>query len=160
MGFSTYSTQNCLFKIPPTVLLSKLPNIMFTNISAYRYCTWEIFGRGKWRIWQIVSYLSKFSSPIFTETLNGIYTDCSLFTKFFLTNSFYLYGLPKFSPTKYFPCTVVPNLLEVDHVSCVWHCMASCYHRDIQPITRGHDHRPSRLPQAMGYLLWVHETSS
>ena len=30
----------------------------------------------------------------------------SLLAKFFLANSFYLYGLPKFSPTKYFPCTV------------------------------------------------------
>ena len=35
MGFSTYSTQNCHFKIPPTAFLSKPPNIMFTNNSAY-----------------------------------------------------------------------------------------------------------------------------
>ena len=30
----------------------------------------------------------------------------SLFTKVFLANRFYLYGSPKYSPAKYFPCTV------------------------------------------------------
>ena len=29
-----------------------------------------------------------------------------LFAKIFLANSFYLYGSPKISPTKIFPCTV------------------------------------------------------
>ena len=37
MGFSTYSTQNHQFKILPTAFLSKPPNIMFTNNSAYIY---------------------------------------------------------------------------------------------------------------------------
>ena len=35
MGFSTYSTQNCQFKIPPTAFLGKPSNIMFTNNSPY-----------------------------------------------------------------------------------------------------------------------------
>ena len=35
MGFSTYSNEIRQFKIPPTTFLSKLPNIMFTNISDY-----------------------------------------------------------------------------------------------------------------------------
>ena len=30
----------------------------------------------------------------YTKNVFGICTDCSLFAKFFLTNSFYLYGLP------------------------------------------------------------------
>ena len=42
----------------------------------------------------------------YTENVFGIWTDCNLFTKFFLANSFYLYGSPKFSPAKYFPCVV------------------------------------------------------
>ena len=32
---TTYSTQNRQFKIPPTAFLSKPPNIMFANNSAY-----------------------------------------------------------------------------------------------------------------------------
>ena len=42
----------------------------------------------------------------YTENVFGIYTNCSLSAKFFLTNSFYLYSLPKVSPTKCFPCMV------------------------------------------------------
>ena len=62
------------------------------------------------KIWwgkiRIVSYSPKFSSPLYihrhTENiLNfGICTDCSIFAKFFLTNSFYLYGSPNFPPPK------------------------------------------------------------
>ena len=37
----------------------------------------------------------------YTENVFGIFTDCSLFTKFFLTNSFHLYGLPIFSHVPY-----------------------------------------------------------
>ena len=45
--------------------LSKLDEVC--DLLLYR--TREIFGRGKiWWIWQIVSYSSKFSSPIFTDT--------------------------------------------------------------------------------------------
>ena len=42
----------------------------------------------------------------YTENVYSIITDCCLFTKFFLANSFYLHGLPKFS---------TPN------ISCVWY---------------------------------------
>ena len=38
MGFSTYSTQNRQFKIPPTVFLSKPPNVMFANNSIDYSC--------------------------------------------------------------------------------------------------------------------------
>ena len=55
------------------------------------------FGRGK--IWRITSYSPKFSLPIFTDTpkmyLAQLCVDCSLFTKFFLTNVFTgSYSLP------------------------------------------------------------------
>ena len=38
----------------------------------------------------------------YTKSLSGICTDCSLFAKIFLTNSFYLYSLPNF------PCQIFP----------------------------------------------------
>ena len=48
--------------------------------------------------------ITKFSLPIFADTLK-IYLAYALtvgvFNKFFLANSFYLYGLPKFSPAKF-----------------------------------------------------------
>ena len=65
-----------------------------------------------WWIRRIVSHSPKFSSSIFSDTrktVYGIFTDCCLFAKCFLTNSFYLHGLPKFSPAKYFPCMVAIN---------------------------------------------------
>ena len=87
------------------------------------YHTWDNFCWGKigkfdesWVIHQ------KFSSPISTDTPKmyfGICTDCSLFTKLFLTNSFYLYGLPKFSPTKYFPCTYSTQTQLNMYTSCI-----------------------------------------
>ena len=42
----------------------------------------------------------------YTVNVFSICLDYSLFAKFFLANSFYLYGLPKFSPAKFFPCMV------------------------------------------------------
>ena len=55
-----------------------------------------------------MSHSPKFSSPIFTDTQKTYMacTDCCLFAKFFLPNSFYLHDLPKFSPAKYFPCKI------------------------------------------------------
>ena len=41
----------------------------------------------------------------YMEKVYGI-SYCCLFAKFFLANSFNLHGLPEFSPTKYFMCTV------------------------------------------------------
>ena len=44
-----------------------------------------------------------FSSPLFTGSIwdTLVCTDCNLLAKFFLTNSFYLYGSTKFSPPKF-----------------------------------------------------------
>ena len=44
-----------------------------------------------------------FSSPLFTDSIwdTLVCTDCNLLAKFFLTNSFYLYGSPNFSPPKF-----------------------------------------------------------
>ena len=71
----------------------------------------ENFGRGKSVVAAAeLSYLANCELLIkifltnihrYTENVFGIYTDCSLFAKFFLTNSFYLYGLPKFSHVQY-----------------------------------------------------------
>ena len=56
------------------------------------YHTWENFGGGK--LANLVNH-AKFSSPISRciEDVFGIYTDISLFAKFFLANSFYLYAV-------------------------------------------------------------------
>ena len=52
--------------------------------------------------------------PRYTENAFCICTDCSLFTKFFLANNFYLNHPPKFlPPAKYFPCTVL-NIIVKD----------------------------------------------
>ena len=58
-----------------------------------------------------MSYLPKFSSPIFTDTpkMYLAYTLTTLFAKFFLANSFYLYGLPN---RQIFP--VYSNLLHIN----------------------------------------------
>ena len=76
--------------------ISSWSHICFVNV----YRTQENFGGGKyWWIRWIMSYSPKFSLPTFgyTENVFGICTDCSLFAKFFLANSFYLNGWPKFS---------------------------------------------------------------
>ena len=84
------------------------PHIHKPYSHVYTYHIWEIFGRGRSR--QIVSHSPKFSSPIFTGNVYGICTDCCLFANFFLANSFYHHGSPKFSPTKYFLCTVCMSI--------------------------------------------------
>ena len=68
------------------------------------YSTQEVFGGGKIDKFgeSRATYSLKFSSPIFTDIPEmyyfGICTDCSLFAKFFLPNSFYLYSSLKFPP--------------------------------------------------------------
>ena len=77
---------------------------LFKNCWTLLSYTRKKFDSGKiWQIWWIVSYLPM---PIFTDIpkMYLAYALTSLFSKFFLANSFYLYGLPKFSLTKYFPC--------------------------------------------------------
>ena len=61
---------------------------------------------------QTMSYFPKFTdTPI---NVFGICTDWGLFTKFFLTNTFYLYGLPKFSP---------PNISCVRYMQTRKYCL-------------------------------------
>ena len=70
------------------------------------YRTWENFDGGKnWQIWQIVSYPQKFSSSTFTDTATikmhlAYVLTVAYSPNFFLTNSFYSYGSPKFPPPK------------------------------------------------------------
>ena len=54
----------------------------------------------------------------YTENVFGICTDCSLFSKFFSANSFYLYGSPKFVPAKYFPCMMYRFVFTVVFLHC------------------------------------------
>ena len=77
-------------------------------------CTWDIFGGGKLMNGELFAKTFLTNIHRYTENVFGICTDCSLFAKFFLANNFYLYGLPKFSPTKYFLCTVYCKLFEVE----------------------------------------------
>ena len=83
---------------------------LLNSHSLHEYRTWKNFGGEK-----IVLNLANrdlfakiFLTNIhrYTETVFGICIDCSLFAKFFPANSFYLYGSPKFSLIKDFPCTV------------------------------------------------------
>ena len=95
------------------------------HMHTYTYHTWEMFGRG--RSWQIVNHSPKASSPIFTDTsvemyVYGICTDCCLI---FLTNSFYLHGLPKFYPAKYFLCTVC---MSIHTFTCTHTCAHAHIH--------------------------------
>ena len=71
----------------------------------YKYHTQEIFGGEK--NWRIMSYLPKFSSPIFTDTLKMYlaYALTVAYSQIFPhPNSFYLYGSPKFSHVWYKLC--------------------------------------------------------
>ena len=76
---------------------------------------------------------------IYTENVYDICNDGSLSTKFFLANSFYLYGSPKFSPTKYSPmygtvfmyiCTYVHTYrrLLVLHICILSQCGSVPFH--------------------------------
>ena len=76
------------------------------GIATWYYHTWEIWWEKLANLANHELFGKDFLTNIHRYTLT-ICTDCSLFAKFFLTNSFYLYGLTKFSPTKYFPCTVL-----------------------------------------------------
>ena len=53
----------------------------------------------------------------YIENVFGICTDCSLFAKFFLTNSFYLYGSP---------CQVFPVYSISSGEQCVVLCHSVC----------------------------------
>ena len=53
----------------------------------------------------------------YTENVYGIYIDCCLFAKFFLANSFYLYGSQKFSPVRYMVIIVQWHLDDIQYVT-------------------------------------------
>ena len=83
-----------------------------THVELVTYHTQEIFGGEK--LANLVD--SELFAKIFltnihryTENVFGICTDCSLFTKVFLANSFYLYGSPKFSPARVRHCSLTLN---------------------------------------------------
>ena len=57
--------------------------------------------RKSWRIWRIICQNFLANIHKYIKNIFGICTDCNLFTKFFLANSSYLYGLPKFSHVQY-----------------------------------------------------------
>ena len=66
------------------------------------YCTQESFGGGK----LVNLAFELFATHQYSQNVFGIYNDYSSFAKFFLVSGLYLYGSPKFSPAKYFLCTV------------------------------------------------------
>ena len=92
------------------------------------YHTWKKLDEGKigkfgksWAIWKKFPHqYSQIHQNVF-----GVCTDFSLFAKFFLANSFYLYGLPKISPAKVFACTVyllsLPSLLYPPFLASLLH---------------------------------------
>ena len=73
----------------------------------------KIFGTGKigkfGKLWGIHQ---NFPSQIH-QNVFSICTDCSLFAKFFLSNSFYLYDSPKFSYVRY----TYRNLLKLESLT-------------------------------------------
>ena len=86
--------------------LTQILKIKIYIVVNYAYHTWENFGRAN--LVNCEPFAKIFHAIIhrYTENVYGICTGCFLFPKFFLANSFYLYGLPKFSPTIYFPCMI------------------------------------------------------
>ena len=78
----------------------------------YRTC--ENFGRGKLGNREPFAKIFLANIHRYMKNVYGICTDCCLFTKFFLANSYLLPAwFAKIFPTKYFPCTV----LEVEPCS-------------------------------------------
>ena len=62
----------------------------------------------------------------YTKFVFDIFTNCSLFVKVFLTNSFYLYGLPNFSPAKIFPIYCMVFTIHTNQHTCIH--MHKCQH--------------------------------
>ena len=81
------------------------PTEGFKYSDLYMVCTWEIFGEGK--NWWIMSYLPKFSSSIFTDTL-----------KMYLAYALTVAYLPKFSLPIAFTCTVCQKIFPAKHFLC------------------------------------------
>ena len=123
-GFYIRRTQNIKDTVAylhsMTRCLQKHYSVSFTNIMVSQkcflvYCTVHgkiLVGEKLTNLGNREPFAKIFLTNIhrYAENVYGICTDCRLFAKFFLTNSFYLYGSPKFSPAKYFPCTVLPRI--------------------------------------------------
>ena len=67
----------------------------------------EKFGGGKLANRELFIKIFLANIHRYTKIVFGICNDFSLFANFFLANSFYLYGSPKSSPTKFFLCMVI-----------------------------------------------------
>ena len=100
---------------------------MFTPLTAINVSIWVVFGlccesipitiHGKILEGKQLANCELFAKIFLTNITDtpktylayGLTVACS--PNFFLANSFYLYGSPKFSPAKYFLCMVVDNSL-------------------------------------------------
>ena len=69
----------------------------------------------------------------YTKNVFGICTDCSLFAKCFHTNSFYLYGSPKFSPAKTFLVYSMCSYLVYQGLVGCLHCTIT-YKEDVKYV--------------------------
>ena len=109
-----YSLFNCIIvtSSPPTQGKNKACKM---ELVTFWYRMWKILVGKSWRIWRIVSHSPKSSWPIFTDTRKTymVYAlTVTYLSNFFVANNFYLHGSPKFSPAKYFLCTVVSQLVS------------------------------------------------
>ena len=84
----------------------------------FAYRAWENFGGANHEPFAKI-FLANIHR--YTENVLGICTDFSLFTKFFLTNSFYLYSSPKFSCVQYIMNLATSNFPLVWRPKCWWH---------------------------------------
>ena len=111
----TYIKANCPlhsghgFRAPNAIPSLQRSNI-YSNDSKHLITYKHYRTRDNFSWERIVSFFAKiFLANIHThQNLFGICTDFSLFVKFFLINSFYLYGSPKFPP---------PNISHVRYIA-------------------------------------------
>ena len=98
-----------VFTIQSIKIFALKINLLYDILKKHNYRTWEIFGRGKiGEFGKLSAFTEIFLANIhrYTENVFIICTNCSLFTKFVLANSFYLYSLLKFPPA---------------NISCAWY---------------------------------------
>ena len=92
--FNKWAPYRAMDKLWEILLIVYISTVGYTIYEKYLQ---EIFGREK--IGELWVICQNFPTNIYryTENVFVICTACSLFAKFFLANTFYLYGLPKFS---------------------------------------------------------------
>ena len=92
----------------------------------YHWLNVEIFSGGKKLAnCELFDKIFLANSHGYAENAFGICTDCSLFANFFLTSNFYLYGLPKFPPAKFYHDIVI-SLYIVASLMYVCVCLCTC----------------------------------